>query len=349
MIRLFVVDDSAIVRQAFRKIADHSPLIEWLGCASDPIDAMEKLEKLGVPDVMILDIEMPRMNGLTYLQRIMEADPIPVIICSGVAEEGSENALRALSLGAVEIMVKPKLGIKNFLEEGAPSIIESIKAADLSRSKLTSPCPLAPCRSSTGITRGPLSSKNITHIAIGLSTGGVSCLETILQQLTPPLPPILVVQHMPKGFTLPFAKRLNDLSPLNVYEAEDGTTLSPSSVYIAPGHLHLSLREEPSAKTIRLQDGPEISGHKPSVDVLFRSLAKAAPASTAAFIMTGMGRDGADGLLELRKRGAYTCAQDESSSVVYGMPKAAVEIGAAGEVLPLSSIIERLCSLTLVS
>lgn len=338
MIKLFVVDDSAIVRQAFKKIADAASGIEYFGSANDPIEAMEKLEKSGDPDVMILDIEMPRMNGLEYLEKIMKKNPLPVIICSGVAEQGSENALKALSMGAIEVVSKPKIGVKDFLEETAAQLIESIEAAYLSKNKLG--------RTRNLSMQKPLAQgapRSIDLIAIGLSTGGVGCLEQMIRFLMPSLPPILVVQHMPAGFTKAFADRMDRYSTLQVYEAEDGMVVENNTVYVAPGDRHMTFDRNNGGKKIKLQDGPRVSGHRPSVDVLFRSLVGIPEKmKIAAFLMTGMGRDGASGLLELRQNGAYTAAQDEATSVVYGMPKAAAENGGAQEILSLESVIQKI-------
>lgn len=300
---------------------------------------MEKLSRIGPPDVMILDIEMPHMNGIQYLEKIMHESPLPVIICSSVAHKGSENAIRALSLGAIEVVEKPKLGVRDFLDETAAMFIDLIKAASLSQHK----DPITPAVT----TSIPKSSTNIDVIALGLSTGGVTCLETIIRSLKPPMPPIVVVQHMPKGFTKSFANRLDSLSPLTVHEAEEKMPLTPSNVYIAPGDLHLTVQKDSTGvlKT-HLLDGPPISGHKPAVDVLFRSLVKIVPEKTAAFLLTGMGRDGAEGMLELSQHGAYTAAQDEATSVVYGMPKAAKENGGAKEILALPDVIIKMQSMS---
>lgn len=322
-IRVFVVDDSAIVRQSFKKIIDSSPNLDWHGSANDPLDSMEKLKKTGKPDVMILDIEMPHMNGIEYLEKFMKEDPIPTVICSSVAREGSHNAIRALELGALEVIAKPKIGVRDFISDSTQVFLEAIQAAV--RSKVVSR------KSDSHFSKVPEKPaeipQSVSMIAIGSSTGGVGCLETILSGLEAPMPPILIVQHMPEEFTRKLAERLDTKSALRVCEAADGMSLEEATVYIAPGNLHMQVEAVHNRKRLTIKEGPKISGHKPSVDVLFRSLLDIAPAQSVAVLLTGMGRDGASGMSELKAKGAYTIAQDEESSTVYGMPKAAVECG----------------------
>ncbi len=352
-IALFIVDDSAIARTTITAMLENENDIILHGSASDPILAEAKFGRIGWPDVIILDIEMPRMDGLTYLRKIMKEHPTPVIICSSVAQTGSRNAMEALSLGAVEVIAKPEVGLKSFLEESHYTLIHAIKAAyaakDGMKKRNTPPPPRQSRLSETAKLDADtiLSLKpNVLHarthsvIAIGSSTGGVQTLERILPNLPERTPPILITQHMPVGFTRSLADRLNRLCAISVKEAENGDKLLSGRALIAPGAKHMTIKRSGNSYIVEIKDGPKVSRHKPSVDVLFRSCANEAGGNAVGFLLTGMGDDGAKGLKEMRERGAKTYSQDEASCIVYGMPKAAVEIGASTGVLTPEQIIE---------
>jgi two-component system chemotaxis response regulator CheB len=348
-IKVFIVDDSAVARTTISALLMNENDIGLHGVASDPIIARSKFERYGWPDVIILDIEMPRMDGLTFLKQIMQERPTPVIICSSVAQEGSLNAIEALSIGAVEVIAKPEIGLKDFLEESRYRLIHAIKAAYESKGALKSVSSRLTMRTvEKKVDAGAmlaLSDKRIhrlSHpvIAIGSSTGGVQTLERLLPDLTEETPPILIVQHMPSGFTRSLAQRLHRLCRVNVKEAQEGDMLCLGHVYIAPGDKHMMLKRSFNGYTLEIKDGPKVSRHKPSIDVLFRSVANEAGANALGFILTGMGDDGAKGLKEMKEKGAKTYAQDEASCIVYGMPKVAVEIGAVVGSLTIEEMIE---------
>lgn len=347
-IKVFIVDDSAVARTTISSLLARESDVSLHGIASDPIIARSKFERYGWPDVIILDIEMPRMDGLTFLKQIMQERPTPVIICSSVAQEGSLNAIEALSIGAVEVIAKPEIGLKDFLEESRYRLIHAIKAAYESKSALRGNKP-SQMRvfekkkdASAMLALNDKRSYPPTQfmIAIGSSTGGVQALEQILPYLTEETPPILIVQHMPSGFTRSLAQRLHRLCRLSVKEAQEGDCLSLGHVYIAPGDKHMMLKRSFSGYTLEIKDGPKVSRHKPSIDVLFRSVANEAGVNAFGFILTGMGDDGAKGLKEMKDKGAKTYAQDEKSCIVYGMPKVAVEIGAVISSMTLDEIAE---------
>ena len=350
MIKVFVVDDSAVVRTAITTLVTKEPDIELVGVAQDPIFAMEKFQRQGWPDVIILDIEMPRMDGLTFLKKIMATRPTPVIICSSVAQKGSRSAIEAMSIGAVEVIGKPEFQVKNFFEEVHERFVIAIRAAANSRLKATTKpasnflTSLEDKKSADAMLpkiNRALNSTNVEkYIAIGSSTGGVQTLEAILTKISPSSPPILITQHMPAGFTASFAERLNRICPVHVKEAANGDKLERGSVYIAPGELHMMIKRINTGLVIEIKDGPRVSRHKPSVDVLFRSCANEAPRNCSAFILTGMGDDGARGMKELFDKGATTYAQEEKSCIVYGMPKEAVALGGVSKSLTPTQIIE---------
>lgn len=337
MINVFVVDDSAVVRTALTTLVEKEPDIKLVGTAQDPIFAMDKFQKQGWPDVIILDIEMPRMDGLTFLKKIMATRPTPVIICSSVAQKGSRSAIEAMSLGAVEVIGKPEFQVKNFFEEVHERFVHAIRAAAKSKVRATTAAATTSfvakvedkmtadvmLPKSTRVAIGSTDS----YIAIGSSTGGVQTLEAIITKLPRSTPPIVITQHMPAGFTASFAERLNKLSQVSVKEASQGDKLERGCVYVAPGELHMMIKRTSMGLMIEVKDGPRVSRHKPSVDVLFRSCANEAPKSCTAFILTGMGDDGARGMKELHDKGAKTYAQEERSCIVYGMPKEAVALG----------------------
>lgn len=352
-INLFIVDDSAIARTTISGMLEGENDIALHGSASDPILAEAKFNRIGWPDVIILDIEMPRMDGITFLRKIMRENPTPVIICSSVAQNGSRNAMEALSLGAVEVIAKPEVGLKSFLEESRYLLLHAIKAAYASKEGMkrrSVPPPskrIVPNETRKLDADSVLSLKaNVSHtkthtvIAIGSSTGGVQTLEKILPALPEKTPPILVTQHMPVGFTRSLADRLNRICAISVKEAENGDKLLSGRALIAPGDKHMTLKRSGNSYIVEIKDGPKVSRHKPSVDVLFRSCANEAGANALGFLLTGMGDDGAKGLKEMRERGAKTYSQDEESCIVYGMPKAAVEIDAVIGVLTPDQIIE---------
>lgn len=339
-IKVQIVDDSAVVRKALSAVFSSDPAFEVLPPAADPIFAMAKMEK-SWPTVIVLDIEMPRMDGITFLKKIMSEHPTPVVICSTLTEKGAETTMEALASGAVDIITKPKLGTKGFFEESSKSLIQTVKAAAQARVRkrvstsqrvkvdelIARPKHTADVVLSQADGRA-LAKTTEKVVAIGTSTGGTSALETILVKLPKTSPGIVVVQHMPEKFTAAFAARLNSLSAVEVKEAENRDVVRPGRVLIAPGGMHMMLKRSGAQYIVEVVDGPLVSRHRPSVDVLFRSVAKYAGKNALGIIMTGMGDDGATGLLEMHQAGAYTVAQDEESCVVYGMPKEAVKKGA---------------------
>ncbi len=342
-IRVLIVDDSAVTRQVITHILGEDPAIRVMGAVSDPLFAMQRLEKEW-PDVIILDVEMPRMDGLTFLRKIMDERPTPVIMCSSLTEQGSATTLQALGAGAVAVLTKPRIGLKSFLEESAIELIDAVKTAALANMQRLQ-CLAADNRTTRPVRPG---SKPVVQamaqtteqvIVMGTSTGGTQALEFILTRLPATLPGIAIVQHMPEKFTALFAKRLDSLCEIEVREAVHGDHLLPGLALIAPGNHHLRIRRSGARYLAEVVDGPLVNRHRPSVDVLFRSAALHAGANALGIIMTGMGGDGARGLKEMRAAGADTIAQDEASCVVFGMPREAIRLGAAARVLPLAGII----------
>ncbi len=338
IIKIFVIDDSAVVRMTIAALLEDDKNIMLMGNASDPIQAQEKFKKNGWPDVIILDIDMPRMDGLTFLKIIMQEHPIPVIICSSVAEDGSHNAIEALSCGAVEVISKPKVGVKYFLENTKGHFLHAIKAAAKATvkkiiSKTVLPINTDNLMKYTADAILPYKSKMLPGkqkvIAIGTSTGGVQILEQILMDLPTDVPPIVITQHMPSGFTKSLAERLNRMCAITVKEAQDGDKLLHGRALLAPGDKHMLIKRDAGSYSVQIKDGPKVSRHKPSVDVMFRSCANEAGSNAIGFILTGMGDDGARGLKEMFDNGAKTYSQEKSSCIVYGMPKVAVEMGAS--------------------
>ena len=342
-IRVLIVDDSAVVRQTLENILSSAPGIEVMGTASDPFVAAERLKK-EVPDVITLDIEMPRMDGLTFLQKLMRQKPIPVVICSSVAEKGTGNALKALEYGAVEIVTKPKVGTKKFLEESSIRLVDIVKAAAMARPGAVKPKPALAVKpkldADVMIPKGRPQTLTTTDkvCLVGASTGGTEALRVFLEAQPPGCPPIGIVQHMPEHFTAAFANRLNASCAITVKEAKDGDSMLRGQALIAPGDKHMLLKRSGARYYVEVKDGPLVSRHRPSVDVLFRSGAKYGGANVVAAIMTGMGDDGAKGMKELHEVGAYTIAQDEATCVVFGMPQEAIKTGGVDKVLPLPSI-----------
>lgn len=341
-IKVLIVDDSAVVRQVLSDMMANQRDIEVIGTAADPIFAAAKM-KQEWPDVITLDVEMPRMDGITFLKKIMQGRPTPVVICSSLTEKGAETTMEAMSAGAVAIFTKPQMGVKGFLEQSKADLLEAIREAARSNvaalGRRTFSRPAAPEVSVT-VTQGQTAMSKTTEkiVAIGTSTGGTIALEQILTQLSPGCPGIVIVQHMPEKFTAAFASRLNQLCSIEVKEAEDGDKVRPGLALIAPGGKHMSLVRSGAFYQVQVKAGPAVNRHCPSVDVLFRSVAKCAGRNSVGIILTGMGDDGARGLLEMRESGAMTYAQDEISSVVFGMPKEAIKRDAAMQIISLDQV-----------
>jgi two-component system chemotaxis response regulator CheB len=356
-IQVLCIDDSALIRSILKEIINAQPDMEVVGVAPDPIIARDLIKQTN-PDVLTLDVEMPKMDGLDFLEKLMRLRPTPVVMISSLTERGSEATLRALELGAVDFVAKPKLGMRDGMNEYADQIADKIRAA--ARAKLRpraaapavapAPAHVAHVRAEPGATghapaHAPAPAAARTHfssteklIIVGASTGGTEAIKEFLLEMPPDCPGILIVQHMPAGFTTSFAKRLDGLCRIRVKEAAHGERVLPGHAYIAPGDMHLSLGRSGANYVTELDQGPPVNRHRPAVDVLFRSAARNAGANALGVILTGMGKDGAAGMLEMRNAGAYTVAQDEASCVVYGMPKEAVAHGGVHEVLPLSEI-----------
>ncbi len=346
-IRVLVVDDSAVVRQTLCSIMSSDPQIEVMGTASDPFFAAQKIAE-EVPDVITLDVEMPRMDGLTFLEKIMSQHPIPVLIISSLTSSSTETGIRALELGAVDIITKPQMNTRQFIEESRIRIVDAVKAAACSRIRRRRPAveparPVGPKHSADVILPAGGQGKSMIKttervVAVGASTGGTEALRHFLMAMPVDCPGIVIVQHMPERFTTSFANRLNDLCQIRVKEAANGDAVLRGQALIAPGNLHMLLKRSGARYYVEVREGPLVNRHRPSVDVLFRSMARYAGANAVGVIMTGMGDDGARGLLEMRQAGARTLAQDEHSCVVFGMPKAAIALGAAERIAPLDEL-----------
>lgn len=343
-IKVMIVDDSAIVRKVLAEQLSKSHEIELLATASDPIFALDKMNK-NWPDVLVLDVEMPRMDGITFLKKLMAERPTPVVICSTLTEKGTETTIQSLAAGAVSIITKPKIGLKDFLQDASEDLIQVIKVAakaNLKRILANEPKPAISLKLSADAVL-PAKSKAMAQttdriIAIGTSTGGTQALEYILTSLPRVCPGIVIVQHMPENFTAAFAARLNGLSQIEVKEAVTGDRVISGRALIAPGGKHMLLKRSGAQYFVEIVNGPPVSRHRPSVNVLFRSVAQAAGNNAMGVIMTGMGDDGAQGLKEMRDAGAATIGQDEDSCVVYGMPREAHKLGAVEKELPLNRI-----------
>lgn len=338
-IQVFIVDDSAVVRQVLQAALSQGPEIAILATAQDPVFAWDRMQRQW-PDVVILDIEMPRMDGVTFLRKIMRDHPLPVIICSSLAESGAQITLDALAAGAVQIIQKPQGGLRDFLQKDAPEMIRAVKSAAHANLRNMRPQPAAAAFPVAAHLLLQKSTEKV--IAVGTSTGGTQALEVLLRALPVTVPGIVVVQHMPEKFTAAFAARLNSVSALEVREAIDGDRVLPGRALIAPGGKHMRLLRSGAQFAVQVFDGPLVKHHRPSVDVLFRSVAQVARRNAWGVIMTGMGDDGAQGLLEMHGAGAHTIAQDEASCVVFGMPKEAIKLGGVDEVVPLQQIASRL-------
>jgi two-component system chemotaxis response regulator CheB len=333
LIRVLVVDDSAVVRQILSRELARDPGLCVVGTAPDPYVARDLIVERR-PDVVTLDVEMPRMDGLTFLRKLMLHYPLPVIVVSSLTPAGGELALEALAAGAVDVLCKP--GGAFTVGDMAAELVEKVKTA--ARAKPRPRGAHAPACAVPARAPGALSRTTQQVVAIGASTGGTVALEAIFRTLPPDTPGTIITQHMPETFTRAFADRLRQLSSLDVREAVDGDSVVPGVALVAPGNRHLLLRRSGARYRVAVRDGPRVNRHRPSVDVMFRSVAQVAGRNAVGVILTGMGGDGAQGLLEMRKAGARTLAQDEASCVVYGMPKVAVEVGAAERVLPLPAI-----------
>jgi two-component system chemotaxis response regulator CheB len=343
-IKVLIVDDSAVVRQTLQTILSTDPDIDVIATATDPYAAVEKI-KQEKPDVITLDIEMPRMDGITFLKKIMEQHPIPVVICSSLAQRGAETTLRAIEYGAIEIIEKPRIGTKQFLQESSALICDAVKAAaqaKIEKNKIVHSLNIKPKLTADAILPKATSTAMIKTtekiVAIGASTGGTEALRFFLQSMPLDAPGIVIVQHMPENFTAAFANRLNSICQISVKEAENNDSVIPGKALIAPGNKHLLLKRSGARYYVEIVEGPLVSRHRPSVDVLFRSAARYAGKNVIGVIMTGMGDDGAKGMLEMKQNGAFTIAQDENSCVVFGMPKEAIKLNGVDKVLPLELI-----------
>lgn len=347
-IRVLIIDDSASVRQTLTTILQSDPGIEVIGAASDPFIAAKRIQE-EIPDVITLDVEMPRMDGITFLRKLMSQKPIPVVMCSSLTESGSETLLQALEAGAVDIILKPKIGAADYLAEQAMRICEVVKSAAHARvgpgraasrfavasapaAKLTADAVLPPP------TGRAMARTTEMVVCVGASTGGTEALREMLEKLPANSPGLVIVQHMPEKFTAAFAKRLNSLCEVEIKEAEDGDPVLRGHVLIAPGDRHTLLERQGARYQVSVRQGPLVSRHRPSVDVLFRSAARSAGSNAMGVIMTGMGDDGARGMEEMHQAGAFTIAQDEASSVVFGMPKEAIARGGVDKIVPLNQI-----------
>lgn len=344
-IRVLIVDDSALMRQVLAELLSRDSEIEVVGAAPDPYIAREKIKALN-PDVLTLDVEMPKMDGLTFLEKLMAGHPMPVVMVSSLTEAGCQTTLRALELGAVDFITKPKLDLRDGMEEVAQDLIDKVKAAaqakirssrfQVSGSKLNPELETRNLKHATE--SGAMLKTTDTIIAIGASTGGTEALKEVLEVLPPNTPPIVITQHMPERFTKNFADRLNSLCRISVKEAEDGDSVLPGQALIAPGNYHMTLTRSGARYRVELNQHPPMNRHRPSVDVMFESVAKFAGRNAIGVILTGMGGDGAREMLAMKQAGAFTIAQDEASCVVFGMPKEAIKLGGVDKILPLTDI-----------
>lgn len=339
-IKVLVVDDSALIRALLKEIIQADPELELVGQAPDAYVARDLIKQLN-PDVLTLDVEMPRMDGLTFLEKLMRGRPMPVVMISSLTEQGSEATFRAMELGAVDFVAKPKLGLREGMQAYAEDICDKIKAASLAR--LIPRQAQAPAVQEPLVSHGPrpiIGTEKL--IAIGASTGGTEAIKDVLLGLPADSPGIVITQHMPPGFTRSFAERLNRMTRLNVVEAKGGERILPGHAFLAPGDKHLLVERSGANYVTRLSDAEPVHRHKPAVDPMFRSVAQCAGRNVIACLLTGMGKDGAQGMLEIRQAGGYTVAQNEATCVVYGMPREAVAIGGAEDILPLAEIAEAL-------
>lgn len=330
-IRVVVVDDSALMRQMLTTMLSSDPGIEVAGAARDPYAARELIRKTN-PDVVTLDIEMPKMDGLDFLEKIMSLRPMPVVMISSLTQTGADATMQALEMGAVDFVGKPAMDLQSGMAEMRDEIVAKVRQAAKARVRGGKRRPAEPAARTAAL--GFRSTETV--VAIGASTGGVESIREVVRDLPPDFPATLITQHMPERFTATFAQRLDSICAMRVSEASDGQRVLPGHIYIAPGNRHLELHRSGANYVCRLHDGPPISGHRPSVDALFQSVAAHAGSNGVGLLLTGMGRDGAQGLLAMRRAGAATLGQDEATSVVYGMPRAAMELGAVDRQVPLS-------------
>lgn len=346
-IKVLIVDDSALVRQVIAQALSTDAEIEVIGTASDPLFAIQKM-KSQWPDVLVIDIEMPRMDGITFLKKIMAQRPTPVVICSSLAEEGAQATFEALSAGAISIITKPKIGLKSFLEDASNDIVQAVRSAARANmralpARAAAGCAAPPPKLTADVMLSAAGNRALVRttdqiVAIGTSTGGTQALEAVLTRLPATCLGIVIVQHMPEKFTAMFAERLNSICQIEVREAANGDRVLPGLALIAPGGQHMMLKRNGAQYVVEVADGPVVNRHKPSVDVLFRSAAKYAGANALGIIMTGMGDDGARGLKEMHDAGARTIAQDEASCVIFGMPKEAIKLDAVDQIMALEQI-----------
>ncbi|RLA07559.1 MAG: chemotaxis response regulator protein-glutamate methylesterase [Gammaproteobacteria bacterium] len=352
-IKTLIIDDSALVRQVMTEILNTDPAIDVVGTASDPYAAREKIKKLA-PDVLTLDVEMPRMDGITFLENLMRLRPMPVVMVSTLTAKGADVTFRALELGAIDFVSKPKLDVASSLKEYGKEIIDKIKIAAIAkvrplerRQAKSTPVPekLSADAVIAKSSRPQHFSTTEKIIAIGASTGGTEAIKEVLMALPVTSPGVVIAQHIPEAFSGPFAKRMNGISALKVVEVSNTQQILPGHAYIAPGNRHLIVVRDGARYLCRLDDGPPVNRHKPSVDVLFRSVANNVGGNAVGVILTGMGDDGAQGLKEIRDAGGSTIAQDEKSSVVWGMPGAAVKIDAANQIVPLDNVANQVMTL----
>ena len=338
-IKVLIVDDSALIRSVMSEIVNSQPDMEVVGTAPDPLVARDLIKKTN-PDVLTLDVEMPKMDGLDFLEKLMRLRPMPVVMVSSLTERGSEITMRALELGAVDFVTKPKISIQSGMREYTDLISDKIRAAARARIKPRSVQPAAPLGALPAL-RNPLTSSE-KLIIIGASTGGTEAIREFLMQMPSDCPGILIAQHMPEGFTTSFARRLDSLCKISVVESAGNERVLPGHAYIAPGHSHLLLARSGANYVTKIEQTDPVNRHRPSVDVLFRSAAVAAGKNAMGVILTGMGKDGAAGMLAMKEAGAYNYAQDEASCVVFGMPREAIALGASHETVPLSQIAARI-------
>lgn len=335
-IRVLVVDDSALIRQVLTELLSTDPDIEVVGTASDPYAARQRIKELH-PDVLTLDVEMPKMDGLTFLEKLMTGHPMPVVMVSSLTEAGCQTTLKALELGAIDFFTKPKIDLRDEITERAAELVDKVKMAMQARVR-----PLGQSRegvkSNNPVSRTAMLKTTDKVLGIGASTGGTEAIRSVLQQMPADAPPILVTQHMPERFTKAFADRLNSLCEILVKEACDGDSVLPGQALVAPGNYHMELIRSGARYQVRITQGPPVNRHRPSVDVMFHSIAQIAGSNALGVILTGMGADGAQGLLAMRQAGAATVAQDEGTCVVFGMPKEAIKAGAVEKIVPLHHI-----------
>ncbi|THJ14461.1 MAG: chemotaxis response regulator protein-glutamate methylesterase [Nitrospira sp. CG24C] len=336
-IRVLTVDDSALMRQVLATLLSKDPGIEVIGSAPDPFIAREKIKALN-PDVLTLDVEMPKMDGLTFLEKLMKGHPMPVVMVSSLTEAGCQTTMRALELGAVDFITKPKIDLREGMEEVAQDLIFKVKAAAQAKVRNKGGDSGVGGKGIAPFLTSAMIKTTDTIIAIGSSTGGTEAVKDVLMALPPNTPPILITQHMPERFTKTWADRMNQLCRISVKEAEDGDSVLPGHALVAPGSYHMTLVRSGARYTVRINQDPPVNRHRPSVDVMFASVAQYAGTNAVGVILTGMGGDGAKEMLAMKQAGAFTIAQDEASCVVFGMPKEAIKLGGVDKVLPLAEI-----------